>query len=99
MPVTIEILNIKNNAATYFGQLTEEEIIQISEQAKKLNLANLQYVDYVGETVFNPEQIKAIKYEVEILTEYPEIRKNLKLIKTAINGIQENTDYLSFSGE
>ena len=79
MPVTIEIINVTNNAAIYIDQLTEEEIIQISEQAKKLNLANLQYVDYVGETVFNPEQIKAIKYEVEILTEYPEIRKNLKL--------------------
>jgi hypothetical protein len=68
MSITVEILNIINNEATCFGELTEEEIIQISEQAKKLNLANLQYIDYVGETIFNPEQIIAIKSEVEILT-------------------------------
>ena len=99
MAIAIEIISIINNEVICFGLLAEEEVIRISEQAKKLNLSNLQYIDYVGETIFNPDQINAIHSEINTLLIYPELRESLDLIQVAINNIENKDWYLRFSGE
>lgn len=95
------IIDELNNIEKNFGMINKNKISKIVDFSKKYNFDCLGFIDLELDTIFNEEQMRIIKRELEILQKNKIVDQNtINLINESVDfGISENYLYLRFHNE
>lgn len=97
MAIYVYIINDQEKKLYTIGSLDMLDIFSLVEEATKKKLKYLSFIDFVGYTIFNNEQIQEIKEELKYLSNN---RLSFEILTKAVAQATENSNYyIMFEGE
>jgi len=100
MAIYLYVIDNQEHKLITIGSLDESDIISLVKEAKGKYLKCLSFIDYIGYTIFNNEQIQEMKLELICLTEDKKNTLSLEFLINAITQASENSNYyVMFEGE
>lgn len=101
MAVILYLQNKDYHMIKQIGMIIDEEVMALTEVAKKYNLHCLRGIDYVGDTVLNQKQLVVLKQELSFLKALDiALHLNIAPLEKAADEVMKYPDlYLMVNGE